>query len=421
MERIVQSFLVAVLALCVAGLVHAGEDEAVTPDGFYLLVEEDAGVPVPSPSGETLFLGDRVEFNILGGRIYSETNTNSRFSIHMNVPYDKKLAGARHVLVVDGIGYRQTGGGASREEISNLHVPVPGEEAAKAIGRFLDLPVRMRRHPGHQMLVEFIPTQEEFSMGEPIHVTLRIRNIGKTTFKFMRGGMNRAPRDNQYVFAAYSSTDFSRAVHDIGSTFNFGGLATLVTLKPGEVFEHTVDLENWFLFRESTYYSLFGSYQMTYYDPESDSWDDVMWQDIASAPFSIRISGQKKPDASPLTKHYQGKARFPRTLYATYAAFVEAAKTGDQEVLERICLPGAVLITPDGTPPPQPHSGSVIDLASMKEGFDGYILDIEWKDGSTVVIRTATSAVSFVGTMASGWRLHSYADKPMDKPVDGEE
>ncbi len=59
-----------------------------------------------------------------------------------------------------------------------------------------------RRHPGEQMLVQFIPDKDAFDSSGPVVVTLRITNIGSNDFAFVEGGRQRGARDNQFAFSA---------------------------------------------------------------------------------------------------------------------------------------------------------------------------------------------------------------------------
>lgn len=142
-----------------------------------------------------------------------------------------------------------------------------------------------RHHPGHQMLVEFIPNQEEFVIGDPVVVTLRITNIGTNGFAFMQGGRQRGMRDNQFAF---TSEFEGKMVPDSGDPMNFGGLAMAVKLKPGENHEISVDLTKWFKFAKAGIYSLRGSYSMDFINPEAKEFETI-WEDFACAEFLIRV------------------------------------------------------------------------------------------------------------------------------------
>jgi hypothetical protein len=95
-----------------------------------------------------------------------------------------------------------------------------------------------RRHPQHNILVSFSPTKPEFKIGDEVTSVLQVTNIGKNALSFNKGGRNRAVRDNQYIFSARYN---GKQVEDIGSSSHFGGMYVKRVLKPGEVFEDTIN------------------------------------------------------------------------------------------------------------------------------------------------------------------------------------
>ena len=95
------------------------------------------------------------------------------------------------------------------------------------------------KHPGHQMLVEFIPAKAEFSLGEAITVYLHITNVGDHPYAFIEGGRQRGSRDNQFAFSAEF---YDKMLPDIGNPVNFGGLGFPVAVKPGRTKEISIDL-----------------------------------------------------------------------------------------------------------------------------------------------------------------------------------
>ena len=142
--------------------------------------------------------------------------------------------------------------------------------------------VRERRHPGHRMLVTFMPDKDSLVSGEPVTAKLRITNIGDSSFTFMHGGRQRGARDNQFAFSAELA---GKMLPDIGDPTHYGGLGGGVTLKPGEHHEIAVDLTKWFAFTQAGTYSLRGSYYMRFMDEHSS----VIWEDFACAEFVVRI------------------------------------------------------------------------------------------------------------------------------------
>src|SRR5207253_3064476 len=143
----------------------------------------------------------------------SQNNENMRFFLQVTIPYDPGPGPSSYVLFVDGTAYRQVSSGSSANETSTLDFYVSGDDKAKEVAKHFKASMRYRRHPGHHLQVSFIPEKQEFETGEEVIVTLRITNVGTNTVSFMKGGRNRAARDNQYIFSARYH---GRQVEDVG-------------------------------------------------------------------------------------------------------------------------------------------------------------------------------------------------------------
>jgi len=74
-------------------------------------------------------------------------------------------------------------------------------------------------------------------------------------------------------------------------------------LSPGEVFEDKISLSKWFAFDKPGMYVIHGSYYLDFHDPDAESllWWRTIWEDYASAEFTVRIKetneASNKPDA----------------------------------------------------------------------------------------------------------------------------
>jgi hypothetical protein len=143
--------------------------------------------------------------------------------------------------------------------------------------------IKNRRHPGHRMLVQFIPDKGKFRPGHLITVTFRITNVGDSDFTFWNGGRTRmATRNNQFAFTAEV---WSKVVPDTGNPEHMGGMMMPVTLAPGKSFEiKSVDLTKWFHFDEKGWYNVRGSYYMKFGMP-----DESEWEDFACAEFRVIV------------------------------------------------------------------------------------------------------------------------------------
>ena len=256
------------------------------PDyGFYLRA---AGEPSPwlkSQDGQKIFLGERQTLAVHKSELSSQDNGNTRFHLSVTVPYDKGIGPSTYILIVAGRAYRQSGSGSSQEKTSSLSFYVSGEESVKQVSEFMGTSIVYRRHPHHNLLISFSTTEHQFSVGDEVAATLRIKNVGTNDVAFMKGGRNRAARDNQYVFSARLG---GKQIDDVGTSYHFGGMASRRVLKPGEVFEDSISLNKWFSFDKTGIYELHGSYYLDFKDPNGESWRTI-WEDYVSADFTVRI------------------------------------------------------------------------------------------------------------------------------------
>jgi len=264
---------------------------ATPPDnGIYLSGRGDPAAQIKCQDGRDLYFGARQELKIQKSEISSQNNANDRFYVQLTIPYDESLGTASYILVVSGTAYRQSGSGASQKDTSSLYFYISGDENAKQVAEFLKTPVVYRRHPQHNLRISFIPSKQEFSAGEEVTATLQITNVGTNSISFMKGGRNRASRDNQYVFSARHK---GKQVDDIGTSYHSGGKAGRRVLKPGDVFEDKISLSKWFAFDKAEMYEIHGSYYLDFNDPEAQSWRTI-WEDYVSADFVVIINEQEK-------------------------------------------------------------------------------------------------------------------------------
>jgi hypothetical protein len=276
--------LVATLLLVSAYALSADQPD----DGFYRRAQGEPAPWTMSQDGQKLFLGSKQDLKILKSEISSQSNSNDLFHLYLTVPYDENLDPGSYVLMVAGTAYRQTGSGSSPKETSSLSFYISKEENAKQVSRYMKTAIVYRRHPRHNLRTVFIPTKREFEVGEEVTATLQIKNVGTNSVSFMKGGRNRAARDNQYVFSAWYN---GKQVEDIGTNVHFGGMALRRVLKPGEVFEDVISLSKWFSFNKAGMYEIHGSYYLDFNDPDADTWR-TLWEDYVSADFLLTI---KKP------------------------------------------------------------------------------------------------------------------------------
>jgi hypothetical protein len=255
-------------------------------DGFYLrILKDDTAKQYQDQDGLKFLLGEKQNLKIQSCEIISNNNENTMFHLSLTIPYEEKISSAWHVLFVGGIAYRQTGSGSSNKEILMMGFNIAGQENIKQVSKYLNIPVHYRKHPQHNLLVKFTPAKEQYDAGEEVTAILRIKNVGDKAIKFVKGGRNRAARDNQYIFNAYLK---GKQVPDIGTNFHMGGLSVSPTLKPGEMFEDEISLSKWFSFNEPGAYEIHGSYYLDFQDPDSKIYRTI-WQDCASADFTVKV------------------------------------------------------------------------------------------------------------------------------------
>jgi hypothetical protein len=259
-------------------------------DGIYLRAQDDSAPWMISQDGQTVSLGVRQELKIQESTLTSQSNANDKFYLGLTIPYDENLNSTAYILVISGTVYRQIGSGSSQKETSSLSFYISGEENAKQVAKFLKTSVVYRKHPQHNLRVSFIPTKQEFSVGEEVTATLQIKNVGTNSISFMKGGRNRAERDNQYIFSARHD---GKQVDDIGTSYHFGGIAVRREMKPGDVFEDKISLSKWFAFDKAGMFEIHGSYYLNFNDPETQSFGTI-WEDYVSADFTVHIKEQEK-------------------------------------------------------------------------------------------------------------------------------
>ncbi len=288
-----KAFITTILLLVSACALGADQPD----DGLYLRSQDDSTPWIVSQDGQKLRLGARQNLKIQKRELSSQNNANTRFYLSVTVPYDENIGPSSYILIVSSTVYPQSGSGSSQKETSSLSFYISEQENAKRVSEYMKTPLVYRRHPRHNLLVSFTPTKQEFSVGDEVTATLRVTNVGTHSVAFMKGGRNRAARDNQYVFSARHR---GKQVDDVGTSYHFGGLASQRVLKPGEVFEDQISLSKWFAFDKAGMYQIHGSYYLDFNDPDADSWRTI-WEDYVSADFTVTIEGKNdtsnKPDA----------------------------------------------------------------------------------------------------------------------------
>ena len=254
-----------------------------------------AGTAVDTDRGKAV-LGALIPQAVASAKLVSRDNFNRGYELLVTTAFDAKKGDLSKVLVLGRHAYLSYGGGSSGNETSHLSFRVPGGEAVTEVERHFQIKATHRRHPGHALRVAFVPVKEPMEAGGPMEVELRIENVGDKPIVFVRGGMNRGSRDNQFSFVAHGR----RAVPDVGDPHHMGGIMTTVRLAAGGRHTQRVDLARWFAF-EPGGYTLIGSYAMQFLDTAVEDWGPTVWEDFATAAFHIRVEAAKaaETDAAP--------------------------------------------------------------------------------------------------------------------------
>lgn len=267
-------------ARCAAG---AGAEPSA--DGFYVLERNGEGSVFMDAWGKEWFLGDPLELPIQSQEIDAQNNDNTEFYLNLAIPYDEQVHSRNYGLLVSGILYRHTGTGSHSNISASIGFRIAGQEDVRRIAGFLQIPIRYRQRPDYALAATFTPVQPAFERGETVAAVLRIVNEGPAAISFWEGGMNRGSRDNQYAFAARLD---GAPVPDVGSESHMGGLAFPRVLKPGEAFEATAELNDWFAFDRPGLYEIRGSYRMAIRPAEEEE-TALPWDEVPNADFTVQI------------------------------------------------------------------------------------------------------------------------------------
>jgi len=266
------------------------------PDGIYLIHEKGAGPKVTrNDTGDQLVLGERLTTKFGAAAIHSTANDNSRFHVDLTGagPFPQAQLPGSTALMIAGrcfIIYSRSDPGQDGK--LNLGSVIHGVEAMRAAAKALKAEPQLRKHPGHKFAVTFEPDKASYRPGEPITLTMKIKNVGDQTVCFHDGGRQRGPRDNQFGFTAFRSGGFGKAVPDTGDPTNFGGRGSYRVLKLGDVFSKTVRLDSWFKFKDADTYQVTASYRLAFHEPDGKRYR-VIWDDFATAECRVRVDAAK--------------------------------------------------------------------------------------------------------------------------------
>lgn len=253
-------------------------------DGFYALTKDESGLLVRDQQGKPHLLGKFRPLKVIQAFVSSSNNQNDEFhfAVEVSATSEDDLGKNWSVFVYKGIVYDARGGAFGSRTVT-LSFPVYGAENAEAVAQYFEIKIPYRYHPGHKLLVTFTPEHDMYRVGDEVKVKFRIKNIGNVTIVFSDGWQNIAPRNNQYKFTAEANYTQIRDVADSNS--RGVTIKQQLTLKPGDVFEDTVDLSKWFAVDKPARYRIVGSYRLFLVDPEDTN--RLIWADWATAEFEF--------------------------------------------------------------------------------------------------------------------------------------
>lgn len=288
------------IPLCIVALVGCSDADKPVPkpaDGIYAIREDGEGLEVLKTNGQKLRLGPRRGVMPAERAIVSEANDNSRFILSLtNVQPLTSTPGMGYItLVVDGVAMTSHGQSQAADGTSALSFKFEGLEWAKKFAARLNCPLQIRTNPGRLLEATWRTDKDEYRVGEPITVTLELRNVSAKTVSFQNGGKQRGKRNNQFRFLAYRSGGHGTAVPDTGDPTHFGGIGGPLPLKPGESLKNSVKLDGWFQFTEPGVYRITGIFELQFSDPADAAVFNVpIWDDLATGDFFVRVLADKQ-------------------------------------------------------------------------------------------------------------------------------
>lgn len=107
------------------------------------------------------------------------------------------------------------------------------------------------------------------------------------------------------------------------------------------------------------------------------------------------------------------KKTIPKSLFNTYIKFVNALYAGDVDEIKKYFLLPKHIEIESFEKSEDIDYGRNINLPFIRDRFDKRIWRIMKKGESIFLIRTGTTALTFVETKKMGWLLIEYFDKPI--------
>jgi hypothetical protein len=286
--------------LALTGRVLAEEPESKPSSGVYILTKD----PVHLPRGDgtaQLPLGDKLAARFDHPALISDTNDNSHLDLSVECLLAREDERKPMAILLAGKTFyvkAMTHAGGR----FYLQADVAGPEIAQAVADELNIKPKFRTHPGHQWVVSLRPDKDSYQVGDPITLTLTIKNVGQTTLSFTDGVLPPGWRNNQFEFVAFKHVGFETPMADTGNASIRVMGSTLeavvpgeappkpprpIVLKPGEEFKTDVNLGDWFKFDAPDSYRVRALYHVLL--QTLDRSQQVLWDDCAVGQCTFRI------------------------------------------------------------------------------------------------------------------------------------
>ncbi|MCA8991084.1 MAG: hypothetical protein KDA88_03855 [Planctomycetaceae bacterium] len=292
--------LLTLLALQQSATLHAAELE----DGIYLITG-GGGTEVTLFNGETVRIVHQGPLNHQSATVRSSDNNNTKYQLGVVLPFGSGNDRIR-VLVANGVATRIYHSSKVKQDddddpwhnwYGQLQQADERAESLTALVEGLNAERFDRNHPGHVLLTKWKPKEAAYAIGSPVVLQMNIKNIGDVPMSFYNGGMQRGPRNNQFDFICRRGIGSGKALPDVGSPFNFGGIASKVTLEPGDDFDMEIDITKWFKFEEPDTYRVTGLFRLELQPTEDNQWW-VLWEDLAVGECELKIIAKEDAAAT---------------------------------------------------------------------------------------------------------------------------
>lgn len=269
-----------------------GASGQAIPSGLYTMTGEVTGPIVIQRADTTGEVGltKQVSGQLRKASLISTSNDNSQYRLSLTAgPIPEGADQQRLALVLAGMSMPVNNFPRKADGSILVEGTVASQAAAEKIAAELNIKPQMRTHPGHRLLVTVKAQKDTYRPDETVTLVMTIKNVGHTDVRFLDGGSQRGPRNNQFGFTAFHNLGFGPALPDIGDPTTEGGKAGLPTLAPGDVFTKEVDLTKWFKLNEPDSYEITGMYHFTLLGEQDQPFRDALWDDFAVARCVVRV------------------------------------------------------------------------------------------------------------------------------------